>query len=330
MQRISFGGLVQFRKKTAGPLFVLLSLSLVAMGTARETPAAPNPAEGIEARNVQTVHFFSQALNQQRPFDIILPLDYEHSTSRYPVLYLLHGYGGNNTDWTLLTNLSAYAARYPLIIVMPDGSNGWYVNSPGDPKQKFEDQIIKDLIPYVESHYRTIPLRRARAIAGLSMGGYGAMFLGLKHYQMFTAIGSFSGAVGAAHGLLPPPGPKATQKARDNFKEIMKHFGAAGSAEAKARDPFELITKIPVQDMPMLYIAEGGEDFLIRENREFVTALANLKIPYEYREVSPRVHSWDFWDEQIQVFLEKLAHLQGFETREVRGAMFLPPMMRPH
>ncbi len=329
MQRLSIVRLPQCWARALGVLFLSIALSFTILGYAHLATAADNAPAGIEARNVQIVHFFSKALNQDRAFNLILPLDYEHSTSRYPVLYLLHGYSGNNTDWTLLTNLSAYAARYPLIIVMPDGSNGWYVNSASDPKQKFEDQIIKDLIPYVESHYRTIPLRRARAIAGLSMGGYGAMFLGLKHYQMFTAVASLSGAVGAAHGLLPPPGPKATQKDRDNFKEIMTHFGTPGTEAAKERDPFELVTKIPIQDIPMLYIAEGGEDFLIRENREFVTSLAKLKIPYEYREVSPRVHSWDFWDEQIQVFLQKLASLQGFESHEMGRAMFLPQMMRP-
>ncbi|MGH9433445.1 MAG: alpha/beta hydrolase [Terriglobia bacterium] len=291
--------------------------------------AAGSDSAGVAARNVSTLQFFSQALNENRAVNVILPLDYETSTGRYPVLYLLHGYTGNNTDWSLLTNLSAYAARYRPIIIMPDGSNGWYVNSAGDPKQKFEDYIIKDLIAYVESHYRAIPLRRARAIAGLSMGGYGAMFLGLKHYQLFAAIGSFSGALGVAHGLLPPPGPKATEKQRAGMVEIMSHFGPPDSEARKERDPFELVTKIPIQDMPMLYVAEGGEDFLIKGNREFVTTLAKLKIPYEYREVSPRVHSWDFWDEQIQVFLGKLAHLHGFESGEVRGLMVPPIFVSP-
>jgi putative tributyrin esterase len=275
----------------------------------------------VEAQNVQTVTFSSAALNQQRAFNLILPLDYNTSTSRYPVLYLLHGYSGNNTDWTQQTNLSQYAARYRLIIVMPDGSNGWYVNSATDPKQKFGDYIIKDLIPYVEAHYRTIPLRRARAIAGLSMGGYGATFLGLKHADMFCAIGSFSGAIGVAHGELPPPAAKITEQMRKTFAEIQSHFGPAGSESAKERDPFEIVRKVPAAEMPVLYFAEGGEDFLLKSNRDFMDLLGSLKIPYEYREVSPREHTWTFWDEQIQVFLDKLAHLPGFEShgRDRRG-----------
>lgn len=329
MQRLTLARLPQNKNQGQAALFTAVALSLIFLSFSPTTAAADTAPAGVEARNVQTVHFFSQSLNQQRAFNLILPLEYEHSTSRYPVLYLLHGYTGNNTDWTLLTNLSAYAARYRLIIVMPDGSNGWYVNSATDPKQKFEDQIIKDLIPYVESHYRTIPLRRARAIAGLSMGGYGAMFLGLKHYDLFTAIGSFSGAVAVAHEGLPAPRTKRTEKERKADEEIMSHFGQVGSAAAKERDPFELLKKIPIQDMPMIYIGEGGEDFLIKGNHEFVALLASLKIPYEYREVSPRVHSWDFWDEQIQVFLRKLASLPDFESHEVGRTAFLPPMMRP-
>ena len=93
----------------------------------------------------------------------------------------------------------------------------------------------------------------------------------------------------------------------------MSHFGSG--AAAQARDPFELVAKVPAGNMPQLYVAEGGEDFLIDSNREFVALLAKLKIPYEYREVSPREHTWDFWDEQIRVVLAKLAHLDGFESR---------------
>jgi len=292
----------------ASASFVLLALASAAALGADEAQA------GVLSHNTQTVHFFSPSLNQDRAFNLILPSDYDTSASRYPVLYLLHGYTGNNTDWTLKTNLSAYAARYRLIIVMPDGSNGWYVNSASDPKQKFEDQIIKDLMPYVEAHYRTIPLRRARAIAGLSMGGYGAAFLGLKHYEMFAAIGSLSGALGISRPQIPAPRPNASENERKAFEEIGTHFGAAGSKDRAERDPFELVTKVPASQMPMLYFAEGGEDFLIDSNHEFVALLAKLKIPYEYREVSVREHTWDFWDEQIQVFLEKLAQLPGFES----------------
>ena len=265
------------------------------------------------ARNVHAFHFPSTSLNnEEHAFSVILPLDYDSSTARYPVLYLLHGYAFDNTAWSTMSNLSAYAAGREMIVVMPDGLKSWYVNSATDQKAKYEDYIAKDLVAYVDGHFRTIPLRRARAIAGQSMGGYGAALIGLNHYNEFAAIGILSGALGAAHGGESPAnlGPAA----RRQMEERDARFGKPGSEERKQRDPFDLVTKIPPPMMPMLYIADGGEDPTLKVNHEFVALLASLNIPYEYREVSPRAHTWDFWDEQIRAFLEKLDFLAGFDA----------------
>ena len=99
------------------------------------------------------------------PLYVILPNPGEMGevpVSQRKVLYLLHGLGDDHTAWSLMTNLSGYAAQHGILIVMPDGGRSFYVNSAADPKAKFEDLIIKDLIPYVDSHFRTIPLPRAR------------------------------------------------------------------------------------------------------------------------------------------------------------------------
>lgn len=265
--------------------------------------------EGVAAKNITTVKFQSEALGQERFFNILLPLDYETSTRRFPVLYLLHGFGQGGASWSYMTNLSGFAARYKLIIVMPDASNSWYVNAAADPKARFEDFIVKDLVGYVDSHYRTVPLPRARAVAGLSMGGYGAAFLGLKHYRLFTAVGTFSGALTAAHDA---PGEHDSEQQREFEQEIRPLFGAPGSPERRQRDPFALVEDVPPAQMPLIYIACGGQDGLLRENREFVRVLAEKKIPYEYREVSPRSHTWDFWDDQARVFLDLLDKRAGF------------------
>ena len=131
---------------------------------------------------------------------------------------------------------------------MPDAGRSFYVNSAADPKAKFEDFIIKDLIPYVDSHFRSIPLPRARAVAGLSMGGYGAAFLGLKHYRRFAAIGSFSGAVGIARDATAAN--PANAEAERRTKELQGLFGPAGSPDRAARDPFALLEKVPPAEMP--------------------------------------------------------------------------------
>ncbi len=283
-----------------------LSASLFLLATAA-WPA--DVKQGVAAKNITTVKFQSESLGQERTFNILLPLDYETSTSRYPALYLLHGHGQGGSSWSYMTNLSGYAARYKLIIVMPDASNSWYVNAVADPNARFEDYIVKDIIGYVDSHYRTVPLPRARAVAGLSMGGYGAAFLGLKHYRLFTAMGTFSGALTAAHDV---PTEHDTEQDREFQQEILHVFGAPGSSERQQRDPLALLEKVPPAEMPMIYVACGGQDGLLRENRAFVQLLAEKKIRYEYREISPRSHSWDFWDDQLRIFLDLLDKRAGF------------------
>lgn len=290
-----------------GACTVLLLIGLTAQAWAAEV------SQSVAAPNVMTCRYDSSALGEQRSFNIILPTNYAHSTHRYPVLYLLHGYGDDHTAWSYMTDLSGFAADLNVIIVMPDASRSFYVNSAGDPKARFEDMIIKDLIPYVDSHFRTIPLPRCRAVAGLSMGGYGAAFLGLKHYRQFAAVGSFSGAVARAH-IDPVDESKLDDNGRKKQQEMVALFGTAGSNERKERDPFALIEKIPAGQVPALYICCGGQDFLLNENRMFVDHLAKLKIPYEYREISPKSHSWDFWNDHVKEFLQFVKGCEGFRS----------------
>ena len=278
---------------------VLLAAVLASAGFSAEVK------QGVAGKNVQACRFQSEALGQERFFNILLPADYDTSSRRYPVLYLLHGLGDDHTAWSFMTNLSGYAAAHEILVVMPDAGRSFYVNSAADPKAKFEDFVIKDLIPYVDSHFRSIPLPRARAVAGLSMGGYGAAFLGLKHYRRFAAIGAFSAAVGIARSA--PASNPGNAEAERRTRDLQGLFGPAGSPERAGRDPFALLEKVPPAEMPMLYIACGGQDFLVAQNRDFVQLLARKKIPYEYREVSPRVHSWDFWDDQVRIFLDMLS-----------------------
>jgi putative tributyrin esterase len=291
------------------PISFCLLLGTVPASYASEVETGATPS------TIETVQFASKALDAQRTFNILLPTDYATSTKRYPTLYLLHGYGDTHTAWSLMTNLTGYAAKLDLIIVMPDAGKSFYVNSVSDPKARFEDFIVKDLIAYVDSHYRTIPLPRCRAIAGLSMGGYGATFLGLKHYKDFAAIGSFSGAVGFAH-FVQADEAKMTKEDRDREKRVLSLCGPMGSPERSACDPYTLLEKIPVTDVPALFIACGGQDFLLAQNREWVDFLSKKKISYDYREVSPRIHSWEFWDEQIQEYFGFLKGLKGFSNLE--------------
>ena len=149
---------------------------------------------------VTTVEFEAPSVDRTMKYNIVLPAGYEESDQRYPVLYLLHGLTSNYTLWGRM-RVPVYAARYELIVVMPDVGNSWYVNwaqSDDGQKNAWEDYMINDVIGHVDANYRTIARREGRAINGLSMGGYGALMLGLRHPEMFCSIGSHSGAIAYA------------------------------------------------------------------------------------------------------------------------------------
>src|SRR5262245_25614833 len=140
-------------------------------------------------------------------------------------------------------------------------------------------------------------VRRSRAVAGVSMGAWGAMLLGLKHPQLFGAIGALSA----------PFGISRQDPNMDMASRTQQRFGAPETAERRERDPGTLATTIPVESAPMLYLACGNQDLFVGDNRGFVQRLTARKIPYEYRELSPLGHSWDLWDGQLVNFIDILS-----------------------
>jgi putative tributyrin esterase len=249
---------------------------------------------------IETVRLQSKLVNVVLPYNVILPVDYDTSrTTRYPVLYLLHGLTGHYSDWLSRTNLADYASDYSIIIVMPEGNDGWYTDSAIVATDKYESYILKELLPDVERRYRTIEARYGRAIAGLSMGGYGAIKFGLKSPQTFAFAASMSGAFGVT---------RLTEKEiPDNWKDSVELFGPANSETRQANDLFELIQRLPaqrVQSLPYFYFDCGSEDspVIFRYNRELGGLMYEKKIPHEFREL-PGDHSWAYWDRQIQEIL---------------------------
>ncbi len=262
-------------------------------------------ASRAAAKDYETVEIAAPHLGGMTVgFNIILPRDYATSERRYPVLYLLHGYTDHYPAWVSYTNITQYARGFQQIIVMPEGDNGFYTNSYADANLSWEDFVILDLIPYVDGHYRTVASRQGRAIAGLSMGGYGALKLGLKYPRMFSAVASMSGAAAAA---------RLRGEGMDDevFRKLVEGvFGPADNPDRALNDPFELVVKVPREEIPQLYLSIGSEDFLLQENREFVQLLAKLKIPYDYHEVRGK-HEWPVWDQEIQLILAHQAPVIG-------------------
>jgi S-formylglutathione hydrolase FrmB len=266
-----------------------------------------------QAAGYQTVRFKAAHLEGKTvSFNLILPHDYATNHRRFPVLYLLHGYTGDYTDWVKRTGIVRYARPYEEIIVMPDAANSWYVNNYADPKLQWEEFIVDDLVPYVDSHYRTIAARRGRAIAGLSMGGYGALYLGLKYHNLFCAVASLSGVVASADLTGRDPAVwKMIGKDMPKMKKVLlDDFGPVTNPARKGEDPFRLIRRLTPEQRPALFLAIGEADPFLHENREFVQLLSRLKIRYRYREV-PGGHQWSVWNEEIQPVLALEAPILG-------------------
>ena len=254
------------------------------------------------AQRVETVKFESKFVNAVLPYNVVLPKDYDtaHAT-RYPVLYLLHGLTGHYSDWVSRTNVADYASHYRLIVVTPEGNDGWYTDSATVATDKYESYILKELIPDVQQRYRTIEARYGRSIAGLSMGGYGSLKFGLKSPETFIFAGSMSGAFGVTR-----LGEK--EMAASRWETSLKLFGPVGSETRKANDLVEIInnlTAAKISSLPFFYFDCGTEDSdrIFPSNRELAALMAAKKIPHEYREL-PGDHSWGYWDQQVREVLK--------------------------
>ncbi|MBD0326703.1 MAG: esterase family protein [Pyrinomonadaceae bacterium] len=253
---------------------------------------------------VRTVQFSSKLVKTTLPYRVIVPANYtstEEQKQRYPVLYLLHGYSGHYENWARLTKLAEYASQYNFIIVTPEGNNGWYVDSASVSTDKYESYFLQELIPDVESRYRTTGTREGRAIAGLSMGGYGALKFGFKYPEMFAFAASLSGAMDAATWVDSDVRNVSAALARS----VMETFGPLGSQTRTANDLVKIVREFPAARFPQLpyvYLDCGTEDFLIQTSRSFSALLLERKIPHEFRQL-PGSHNWAYWDAQVREVL---------------------------
>lgn len=252
---------------------------------------------------VQTIQFESKLIGKTLPYNVLLPVEYNQPAARakrYPVVYLLHGLTGHYTNWLEHTRLADYAASYELIIVMPEGNNSWYTDSASVPTDKYESYIVQELIPDVEKRFRARGEREARAIGGLSMGGYGALKFGVKYPQAFVFVASLSGALDAASWTKAELGGFEFI-----WQTLLPVYGPENSETRAANDISKLYRELPAERiaaLPFVYLDCGTQDPLLAINRSFVDILLLRKIPHEYRQL-PGGHAWPYWEAQVQEVL---------------------------
>ncbi|HKB67160.1 MAG TPA: alpha/beta hydrolase family protein [Pyrinomonadaceae bacterium] len=288
-------------------VFVVVVLSMAIAGGS--TLVGPPLTQGVLTSQtpvnsrVQTIQFESKLVGKSLPYNVLLPVNYDQPntrTKRYPVIYLLHGLTGHYTNWLEKTKLVDYTAPYEFIIVMPEGNDGWYTDSATVPTDKYESYILQELIPDVEKRFRASSDAGSRAIAGLSMGGYGALKFGVKYPQQFVFVASMSGALGAASWT------ESDLKGLEFiWRSLQSVYGPESSPTRAANDLGRLYRDLPaasVASLPYIYLDCGTEDQLLQVNRDFVAILMTRKIPHEYRQL-PGTHSWTYWDSQVQEVL---------------------------
>lgn len=241
----------------------------------------------------------SSILDSERKFALYLPPDYDSSQRSYPVLYLLHGGGDDQTGWVQfgeVLHLADKAIREgtatPMIIVMPDANTGkrGYFNSP-DGIWRYEDFFFEELMPYVEKTYRIKGEKRFRAVAGLSMGGGGSFMYALHRPGLFSS----------ACPLSAFAGPLSLQEMKERLDRMGQSYQEAGlQAYYENHNALSLIEKGTAEEIKTVrwYIDCGDDDFLYEGNSRVHIALRKKEIPHEYR-VRDGGHTWTYWRESL-------------------------------
>lgn len=246
----------------------------------------------------------SKILNGERKYAIYLPPDYVTSEREYPVLYLLHGSGDDQTGWIQFGEVLNIADKTinegkatPMIIVMPDansGTRGYFNNMKGD--WLYEDFFFKELMPFIEKKYRIKKDKRFRAISGLSMGGGGTFMYALHHPELFAAAAPLSASVGPV--TLEEAKISYRRTTPDATDEQVEAYYNRHSAVA-------LVKAMPdvVKNSVRWYIDCGDDDRLSPGNSLVHIAMKEKQIPHEFR-IRDGGHTWTYWRASLPKVLE--------------------------
>ena len=250
----------------------------------------------------------SAGIGRSIPAIVVVPKGYQSSPKPLPVVYLLHGYGGSGSQWfTENSPIGDLADQYHVLVVCPDGENSWYFDSPEDPKSKFETFVSSELVKFIDKRYRTIADRSGRATMGLSMGGHGALFLAIRHQDVFGAVASMSGGVDIR--------PFSAQW------EISRVLGTI-EAHPDRWTEYAVVTQAKALKGGELAISFdcGVSDFFIEVNRALHKQLLEQKVAHDYAE-RPGAHDWDYWRNSMPY---ELLFLSRFFNKEHGAAAQAP------
>ena len=283
---------------TVLPAAILATNTGCHKGSEQPPPDRPRLASGVALRDVT---FHSAAMNREMPYRVLMPAVIPPGT-KLPVVYLLHGGGGNFRDWSNYSDVARFAAR-DLILVMTEGDESYYTNSVEHPQDRWEDYIVQDLISDVETRFPVATGRPNRAIAGLSMGGFGAVKLAFKHPELFIFAGGLSSA-------LDVPSRPFSIKRIGQWRQHASIFGPAGSTTRRDNDPFVLVLSADPAKTPYLFLTCGDQEGLLATNRSFAKILEERKFRHEFHAV-PGSHNWGQWNARLDGLFSSLKQHLG-------------------
>lgn len=250
--------------------------------------------------------FFSESLGLSSTMNVILPqattkqigMKGHVRAKKHPVLWLLHGMSDDHTIWGRRTSIERYASEKGLAVIMPAAGLSWYQDMAAGPKYGV---FFKEELPAIaQSFFPISTARKDNFVAGLSMGGYGALLIALSQPERFAAAASLSGALDVAN---------FADSSDEHRRTVMRGvFGDCFKVAGGKSDIFALLRKLVRSGVriPALYACCGSEDYLLPGNRRFAGHAKRLKVPLLYEEHEGPGHSWDYWDQQIQHVMEWL------------------------
>ena len=279
----------QFRACRATKFSLLLAaVTFISCGRHEEPPKPDNPRLTSNVKMVD-VTFHSAALSRDMQYRAVMPANIALN-QKFPVLYLLHGGGGGFHDWSNYSGVARYAEQ-GLILVMPEGNSSYYTNSADRPQDRYEDYIVHDLVADVEQRLPVASGRMHRAIAGVSMGGFGAVVLAFKHPELFIFAGGMSSA-------LDVPSRPFSIKRVGQYRQHSSIFGPWGSHSRRASDPFVLARSASPAQAPYLFLTCGDQEGLLATNKKFAELLHQRQFAYEFH-ISHGGHDWNQWDRNL-------------------------------
>ena len=284
------------RREIARRFAVVLCVLLLPSGCSKKSEVNPDRPRLTAKVRMQDVTFYSAALNRDMQYRVILPRTIA-SQEKLPIVYLLHGGGGNYQDWSNYSDVAKFAES-GLILVMPEGGSSYYTNAADRLQDRYEDYIVKDLISEVENKFPVASERGKRAIVGVSMGGFGAVKLALVHPELFVFAGGLSSAIDV-------PSRPFSLKRWAQWRSYRSIFGPWGGQVQHDNDPLVLARKVDPKDAPYLFLTCGDQEGLLPSNRQFARILAERSFHYEFH-AGPGAHDWSQWNGRVSELFQSL------------------------